>query len=84
MNTTKQYRFKEFRYDLPITCSCGYHMKCITKPIEQIELPKDIITTIEIDFDIIDIAENLVCIPINPIVYECVNCLKRIKVGDYD
>lgn len=82
MAPTKQERFEEFRRDLLITCSCGYFMKCITKPSAM--FPKDIITTEELVIAGTGAVVATFPIPSVPLVYECVNCLKRIKIGNYD
>lgn len=81
MNTTKQDRFEEFRYELPIICSCGYPMKCITEP--SMEPPKNILTTEELVVAGTGAVEATFPTPSESIFYECINCLKWIKVGNY-
>jgi len=92
MAPTKQERFKEFRYKLPIICSCGYDMKCITKKTD-VKIDRDIITTKELELikhpyypnlDIIETQGNREIDPNKYVLYECINCLIRIKIGNYE
>ena len=70
-------------------------MKCVTKPIKEFDIPKDIITTMELElikqpyYPKLNLATtsttgDILSIPIDPLIYECTSCLIRIKIGNYD